>query len=519
MNMRRTSKSLGLALLALTFGFGGVAQADTGGVFDRVLIQLNWGDDNLLLGAGETRESSPDVNFGRCSRTQIDGVPKRDCAQGASRLGLYKSLNLGAGFRAQGALVLGMGVDTDPESSKAGQVGFFDLGSYLKVDFGWGEVNRFYAEFYPVDARPLRLGFHEDIEWGTKDEFPKNFRRGAAPGMKLGLAVDWFYFFVGAKTALLKSPLEVELSNEGGNRILFATRTYYGLLGGFGLGEDTGFKWEVNGGFFHKGTLTKEGVLGKDLLSGGFSSRLSYAQGAPVGRRIDSGLYQRSAVGAAVIDKPSYEGDLAWSTNLEGSLRIQTLSDFERPGSTENEFAFATHLGVKVRYRDFRAHLETRMRSLTFITAEVPGFFPYTTLPESASTSPEVQGLLSVDYRFGPVTLGLTGGIRMPATYDGLPPSGGATNTASSGVRTVTVTDSDAGGWYILPTGDDALPVWWAELGVKWNPVEEFAIITDILFGQDPNRTQIERDSSGHASRVYTQANVLSLNILAQMLF
>ncbi|MDP6944114.1 MAG: BatA domain-containing protein, partial [Myxococcota bacterium] len=35
-------------------------EASTDSIFDKVLIQLNWGDDNLLLGSGETRENSPD---------------------------------------------------------------------------------------------------------------------------------------------------------------------------------------------------------------------------------------------------------------------------------------------------------------------------------------------------------------------------------------------------------------------------------------------------------------------------
>ena len=200
---------------------------------------MNWGDDNLLIGAGETRENSPDANFGRCAQSQIDGVVGRDCAAGGSRLGIYKSVDISPSLTATGALFMGLGINTDPESSQAGRVNLFDLGSYLKLDWAWDEAgdNHFSTELYPVDARPLVLGFHPDLEWGTKDEFPKNFRRGAAPGLKLALTFPSFYAFVGAKTALIKSPLEIELANEGGNRILFSTRTYYGLLAGFGYGQ------------------------------------------------------------------------------------------------------------------------------------------------------------------------------------------------------------------------------------------------------------------------------------------
>ncbi len=490
-------------------------------IFDKVLIQLNWGDDNLLIGAGETRESSPDPNFGRCARTSIDGITGRDCAQGQSRLGLYKQVEVGAGFNVAGALVLGLGVVTDPESSKAGSVSLYDLGSYLRLDKRFGDSRaHLYVEMYPVDARPLSAGFHRDIEWGTKDEFPKNFRRGAAPGVKVGFDSGAFYAYVGAKTALIKTPLEVELSSDIGNRILFSTRTFYGVLGGLGLHLDSlGLSIEANGGFFHKGTLTKEGVLGKDLLAGGGSLRVGYQLGMPIGLRIDSSLYERSASGAQTVEAPSYEGSFAFSTALEGTMRVQNLSDFERPGSTALEWAYAGHLGFKARFDALRLHVEARARTLSYITAEVPGFFPYSTTPRTAETTPEVQGLASVDYKLGDFTLAVTGGLRMPATYRGLPPQGSGTDAASGGVRTVVVSEADAGGWYILSAGRKARVVGWGELGVKWSPAREFSLMADVLYGRDENRTQVERDASGHALRVHTEPNIVGLNLLGQFLF
>ncbi|MDP6946100.1 MAG: hypothetical protein QF464_18265, partial [Myxococcota bacterium] len=416
-----------------------------------------------------------------------------------------------SGLASAGALVLGLGVETDPESSKAGNVALYDLGSYLRVDKRFEGGAELLVEMYPVDARPLKLGFHPDIEWGTKDEFPKNFRRGAAPGLKVGFQTGGFYAFAGAKTALIKSPLEVELESDIGNRILFSTRTFYGALAGLGYDFGMGLTVEANGGFFHKGTLTKEGVLGKDIFSGGGSFRVAYQCGLPIGLRIDSSLYERSAVGAQTVDPEVYDGGLAYAGTLEGTMRVQNLSDFERPGSTNLEWAYAGHLGFKLKWSDLRVHFEGRVRSLTHITAEVPGFFPYTTIPDNAETMPEVQGLLSVDYRLGDVTLALTGGVRLPSTYRGLPPTGAGEDAASAGVRTVVVSEADAGGWYILPSGVDARIVGWAEVGVKWHPVREFALMGEVLYGRDDNRTQVERDSSGHAVRVFTQPNIVGI--------
>lgn len=490
--------------------------------FDKVLIQLNWGDDNLLIGSGETRENSPEPNFGRCPRTRIDGIPGQDCAKGSTRLGLYKDVAIGEAMTAEGALVVGLGLDTDPESSKAGQVSLFDLGSYVRLSRALGgddeDGDEIFAEMYPVDARPLRLGFHPELEWGTKDEFPRNFRRGQAPGLKLGLALGPFYAFAGAKSALVKSPLEVELSNDIGNQVLFSTRTFYGVLGGLGV-DAGGFTVEANGGFFHKGTLTKEGVLGKDLLSGGASLRLGYHAGLPIGLRIDSSLYQRSVSGAQVVEAAAYDQGTAFAVTAEGGWRVQDLSDFESPGSTALEDAEAGHAGFQARLADTRLHVEARARTLTWITAEVPGFFPYATMPEGSETDPELQALASVDHRLGDVTLALTGGVRLPATYRGLPPQGAGDDPAVAGVRTVVVGDADAGGWSILPEGEDAVPAFWTEVGLKWHPAKEFAVLAEVLFGRDDNRTQVERNEEGHALRVFTEPNVLSVNVMGQFVF
>lgn len=491
------------------------------GAFDNVLIQLNWGDGNLLVGAGETRENSPGPSFGRCPDTQIDGIPSEDCSRGQSRLGLYKSVDLGDGLSAAGALVVGMGVETDPTADDAGQVDLFDLGSYIRLvkRFGADEVNRFFLELYPVDARPLRLGFHPSIEWGTRDEFPQNFRRGLAPGLKAGVELGDFYLFAGVKSALIKSPTEVELENPIGNRILFSTRTFYGALAGAGYARDEGIAVEANGGFFHKGTLTKEGVLGQDIFSGGGSLRLAWRQGLPIGLRVDSSLYRRSDVGAQVIERAEYDAGISWMAEAEGTVRVQNLADFERPESTALEWAQAGHAGFKLRVRDTRLHLASRVRSLTYITAQVPGFFPYATLPDDARTEPEVQGLASVDHRFGDVTLALTGGIRRPATYRGLPPEGTGGDAATAGIRTVVVSDPQAGGWYILPTGDGVKPVMWTELGAQWHPAEQFALMGELLIGRDPNKTQVERDEKGHARRVFTEPRVVGINLMGQFVF
>ena len=92
-------------------------------------------------------------------------------------------------------------------------------------------------------------------------------------------------------------------------------------------------------------------------------------------------------------------------------------------------------------------------------------------------------------------------------------------DAASAGIRTVVVSEADAGGWYILPAGVDASMVFWGEIGAKWHPVPEFALMAEFLYGRDDNRTQVERDSSGHAVRVFTQPNIVGVNLLGQFLF
>jgi hypothetical protein len=41
----------------------------------------------------------------------------------------------------------------------------------------------------------------------------------------------------------------------------------------------------------------------------------------------------------------------------------------------------------------------------------------------------------------------------------------------------------------------------------------------ELIVGRDENRTQVERDSAGHAVRVFTQPMVVGINLLGQFLF
>ena len=102
--------------------------------------------------------------------------------------------------------------------------------------------------------------------------------------------------------------------------------------------------------------------------------------------------------------------------------------------------------------------------------------------------------------------------------FAGCGDEGGAPGDAPDGAGAVEKTEAvDDGSAGTDPRASN--PVWWAEVAVKWHPATEFAVIGEVLYGRDNNRTQVERNAQGHAERVFTEPNVVAVNVLGQFLF
>ena len=524
--MRRlTPKRLAaLLLLALpAFGpVGALAQIPPQGqesttessAFPNTRLTFVFGDDNVLVDAGETKNSSPAPYFGRCNETDLDRASPMDCGGLGTNLLLYKRLEFSPFFQPEAALSLDVSAD-----------GIADSGSYLRANYFMDDRHETYwsITMFPVDSDSMRLGFHHDINWGGTDSFPKNFRRGAAPGLQYQLDMRYWYLFVGAKTALVRSPAEDILDNPGGNTIKNVERTFYGFLGGVGFEIlDTGLRFEVNGGFFNKGTNTRQNALGKPIYSGGVSGRVSYRTGLPIGRQIDLRLFQIDKLREELLRREVYRtGDVSIAVELETTYLVQDLEDPDRVNSTKLEESIMGHLGFKLKYGQFRLHIDAIFRDLTAITFDVPGFVPYQALSEDVDVSPEIFGSIAADYNFQPwdITVGLAFGILQPATYAGVAPVGATASGVDLGRRKVVVRGARSGDWDILPAGEDELPVYMVRFDVKWSYYDKFQVLAELSYGRDDNRAQIFQDAQGHNVRQFDEANSLGFMLMAVMQF
>jgi hypothetical protein len=482
----------------------------------RASLGFSFADNNVLRGAGETRINSPSAYFGQTPDSYFRALGGSEF--GPSRLHLFAyggALDLHPRFVPEGAVVLLL----DPSSGT-----FRDDGTYLRVGYYFDSDRRrgVSLTMHPIDSDRERLGFHYDISWGGSAMFPKNFRRGLVPGLRLQLDLGWMYAYTGMKTALVRSPTEDILDNPGGNTNKIVERANYAVFGGLGFDIYRGLRLEVNGGYFQKGTNTRPNVLGRPIHAGGLSGQLSYHHGLSIGRRIDMYLYTEDPIRFDILAREEYGSGLSWNVAIEGTGVVQTLEDPERARSTINEWAFASMASARFKFSHFRIHLEGIYRTLTYITYNVPGFVPYQALPAAVESKPELTALVSADYFIAPIslTVGLTFGVLRPATYRGVVPAGSAAPTTLQGVHTVVVRGAESGGdWDILPAGEEELPVFYIKGNLKWTFGDTFAALAELTYGRDPNLSQVFRDFRGHAIRTFDDPNVLAFGLLARLAF
>ena len=524
-------RDLPLLLLAATV-LGSAATAQAGEYLD-AKISFPFADDNVLRDAGEDRQSSPDIYIGGSPSPAVDRLLP-DRYDSFMHIALYKALDLTEAFLPEAAvnvkLDLAKGVIKDDAS-------------YLRLNFLWNRTKQtasapgaadsgqspqrgigdsVFLELFPIDADRLRLGFHYELSWGGTDVFPRNFRTTSAPAARVGVDIGGFYAFAGLKTALIKSAIEAKLANSEGNETLFVERTFYGGLFGAGveLGVD-GLWLELNGGLFEKGTNNKAEVLGKPILAGGASAMLSFSRGTPVGRRLDLNLFRADPVRFDLTETEPYDGEISYRLAAEFGFQSQTLADFDFTGSTKNELSMAAFGSIGIKFAETRVHLDGGFRDMTWITANVPGFFPYSALPETADVTPEFSGTISVDHLFKDVGLTpyVSFGVQMPATYRGTLPAGQNNSTVSQGVQKVVVRGVEPGDWDILPEGEDALPVLSTVGGLRWTYEKTFAALVQLDYSYDPDRAQIRKDENGIGTRVFVEPNRLGVSLLASVRF
>jgi hypothetical protein len=470
-------------------------------------VTFAFGDDNLLAGP---RDRSPQPGFtlpnDRYFFEQL--TQEKRGYETETQLVVYKRMR--SYFKhldAEAAMVLEFENFVNNRTLQ-NQTVIGDDGSYLKLNY-YRKADDFDGDvlsltMFPFDSQRFLLGYTYTITWGGERIFPNN--TGQVPGFRL--RYDWnrgtgkdSYAFFGGKTARL---LNDEINE---------TQTYYGALGGVGLGLTKWLTWEISGGYFQRGAFPPQGVDfpgvgGKTAQAFGGSTRLTFKRGEPIGTSIDFQLFKYAPDASFLLTAPqSYKGKLSYNFALEFTGLGQTLLEWEQPDKVVLTPAFAGASINRFRYEKWRFNINAVFRDLSFMLFNIPGLAPYRANPSGSVSRPDFFVAGGVDYFLERTRLtpGAELAYRRPATY------------TSGGVTTVV---RDFNDFETLPPGEGAFDMFASKLTLKWDVAPFFVIVSELRYSLDRNRTKfVQVDFESGRERVFQEKNVtnrLGFFILAQ---
>jgi hypothetical protein len=469
-------------------------------------VTFVFADDNVLAGP---KDRSPQAGLSRVDDEMFfENLESEKRGQETeTQLVLYKRMpSYFHRLDAEAALVIEL-ENWVNEATWENETRIGDDGSYLKLnlytvrdDFDGDNVN---LTLFPLDSQRFLLGYTYDITWGGERIFPNN--TGQVPGARLkydfnvGQTHEGYAFF-GAKTARLLNP---EINEQ---------QTYYGLLGGFGIGLTDWLNWELGGGYFQRGAFPPQGagtsIGGKTAEAFGGSTRATLHQGMPVGHSVDFRLYKNSPDGATLItEQQQYDDGVAWTTAVEFTCVAQTLLDFDDADTSVIQPAMAAAANGRLRWGNARFHADFIYRDLSYVVFNIPGIFPYRALPDDVNVTPEWFVAGGIDYFFETphLTPGVIFGYKQPATYE------------SGGVTTVI---RDAFDRETLPLGENHYDILAAKATLKWDVAPFFVVLGELRYTLDQNRTKyVKADDETGRQRVFEDTSVtnrLGFSVLAQ---
>ena len=487
-------------------------------------LSISYADDNML----ENNEFSPSFGIGQQNTSDFTGGTGELHPNEINHTHLvvhHKGEGYLPGIMTEAAMVLKLSVTTDPTSGSA-DTGISDDGSFLRFGYifkqGTDEEMMLDVTGFPFDAERFLLGFHYDLSWGGEASFPQN--SDSVPGVRLGFTHPRFYFFAGMKTHL--QPKKDKLNTER----VPTERVYAGLFGA-GVTLYDGLMLEANGGVFEKGDnpnmpeVTGEGGR-DDILSGGISTRLSYSYGIPIGDRMDLRLYQNDPRKILeLVRNDEYEpGRFSAMVSAEYAFLTQNLQNPDKPDGTKAFNAMAAHVGLKLKYDYLRIHLEGAYRSLEFLLFNTPGYVPFQAFPDSAKTRPELYGVISMDYyiKQAYLTLGLTAGYKIPATYQG--DEGVPISVVKRPTATTAYISPFNRAIEILPDGKDAFDIIEAKFDAEFDLSDFMTFLLEVSYTLDNNRVKLAT-SPNNSETLYKKfeddnvTNRLGLAIVVQAAF
>ncbi len=478
--------------------------------FPAVRLNFVFSDDNMM----DNSEFSPAADIG----------PRNSQDYSQSHLVLYKRADgYWKGLLTEAALVLKFKLYTDSTGSTGTGIG--DDGSYVKIgyifDYSGKRQTQLDITGFPFDADAFLLGYHYNLTWAGESSFPQN--GDSVPGLRVGFEHPWFYVFAGMKTH--RQPIKDKLNTE---RVPVET-VFAGLFGaGLRPLPVPGLLIEANGGVIEKGDnpLMPE-IEGQedrdDILAWGSSARVSYNWGMPISEAMDMNLWQndpRNRLKAKPGDV--YEARrISFLVSGEFNFLSEALQDPDKEDGTKPFNAMAGMLQAKFKYDYLRTHLDFMYRSLEFLLFNTPGFIPFEAFPASVAKRDEISAELAVDYhiRKAHLTLGLAGGMKIPATYKG----------ASNINQTAVIKDrSDTAAFLnafdrnveILPEGKSAANIYNARFNLQFDLSDYMSMLLELSYVNDGNKTKLaeSEENSKLLVKKFEDSNVINMLGIAAMI-
>jgi len=489
------------------------------GDFMDTWITFSFSDDNLMAGA-EDRSPRPGFHY-TGNETFFDNYNAASTGyETLAHLVLYKRMK--SYFRhldLEAALVIQVENVTD-EVTWDTETELRDDGSYIKLNYFFDAEtmsgDQLALTLFPIDSDRFRLGYSYDISWGGNQTWPNN--TNPVPGMRL----RWD-FGTGDASRIggyaLGGIKAVRVLNEDINEV----DTYYGALFGLGLDFNKSLLWEVNGGMFEKGVFPPQSVDsevgGETMESHGVSTRLTWRSGLPIGDSVDFRLYRRDleAVRRAT-EEEVYDGGFSHLISSEVTYREQMMLDWDDPETTLYQPAIAGDVNLKMKLGHLRMHADMVYRQLAYILFDVPGLAPFYAFPDDATITDETFVAAGLDYNFpaAHLTLGLIGGYKHPATYQG------PTDIPDAAGDQSIIVVRDLGDLEILPPGEDASDIISVKPTVRLDLADGFHLLGEVIYTIDKNRTRYKDDEDGVAERVFeddTVTNPIGFSLLMQARF
>ena len=488
-------------------------------VSDFIATQLTFyvGDDNLLAGNADRSPALgmaneyPELFFEGLNAEKSKVVTETHMVLYAKMPGFLKFVDTEAAFVAEFELA------RDPDDSRL--VGRFrDDGSWLAATFWFGEKgnsSNLKITAWPFSADRFRLGYTYDLTWAGDRLWARN--QSPVPGAKVALDLKVFEAFIGAKSLVQLRADNNEVEN------------YWGVMGGLGpriqITDNIRFQYDVNGGYFTRGTFQQAPHRSRPVFAFGASHRLLFAINEPsLGRSPDTRLmfndqddpvmpWQKVRSLATV---PNFQSTFGLGITVEVSTIGQSLIDAEDPSAGIIDDAFTAAFRGRVRFlRSMRVGLDVVYRDVSFLVLNVPGLTPYVSFATETIQKPQAYGAIWWDWFIEKAKLrpGVTLALMQPASF--------SAREDSNGNRQVQVI-REASDYELLPTGTQAFSIVSIKGSLRWHLSPILAIAGEVAFTQDFNNTRVVTDdNTGVGVRILDEkaAQQLGLNLFMQAAF